>query len=1487
MAKFDRHKYYIEKIAEKINLKPEIIDGFIRAGLLRDCNIANNTIGEIDQQVNELKALDKLKHFLLLSESQLALKIGVDVYDLRKMYQSGIFKPDFFYRNDNGESIFAISKKQLLSLQQAKEQLLNELAQVKEQEELESERELSDPEENKEEENISKESSEKKASKEIEEEEPVQDERKKKKTKKKQRKKRASSNNFASSDSWFDDLYSTSKQEENMNDKGEDYSGPVSHSKEYSESIPAAKLKSDDSQIIDQHVSTKNDIEDVSNIRRFFGNQNIENTADSKEQQNPFEFYKGSVETEYVENFFKDDTVNVSGPTIDTNKTIDKIKTSENITTTFSDNKEIQNNSNISENINTLTDNPLSPDSMTESSPKEKASDNIGDIQNYKYFIEKPDNSGCTATYNGQIITSFECKQNNGKSYTVDANNLSELKKMNNKDSITINTENNQSVVLSSEEAIFLQQSVPESVDQLESVSDYVATRNDTTMEEMQGVYKSHQGDFANLGKPIETTQNPINGSIITAAKILSPTDDVQSKSKNAPEVISGSFGSQPKEDSSFGSQSEEEKILNNQNDTEEDIRLKAEDLENFKEISLTKKDHKGAKQLSKKTGDMVFSSYFGKSDAVKGAYQLNKYTSMIAPLTVVTSASLESLFARRRYNGKDRVDKIATKLKLAKINTRVYQQRDSKGRLKWQDDKKKKPVFKKKLSKTDKKNIIKGVEKKLLADPRFKDVNLNKASIKDIKKIAKQLKQSADASNIALGDLLMEIARFKEEDKLKKYRSLNGRKIKTNLMRSFRTLLRDVDAARAAELIARYIRITKTGIMAPIWLFKKGRKALAKVVRPYGRHLVEKADIKLKKQKNKAKKKARKKQKRKLKRRATLDKGVKNLTGRTIRGHKRNLQNKAGRGYGKIKTSFSNTKAGRGWAKLKTSKVGKGFAKTGKGIAKVGKGVGKGLSSILGGTLGIVTKILNFVSMFKMIALIFIGIVFLVITIVCLLGAVIMQLFASITGGEVAVLDDGENKTLVQAGKDDLLKMDNDWYSKIKKEVESKSKGKLTVNIDPFTGKKGTSEKSQALYYFYNGAAYDAINLSDKEFSLNAMRAFDPTTTQMSGMKSNAKEILCAASVYKTECGIDDKNTKFYLDACKRLWNNSHVYKIVESNKLQYCPGQNCKSHIMDCRDKAKYNKATDFNKVNYNFTNQIHDCDRTYYCNDPASWEGLSFFGKNVTKKPSGKGCKENTIKELSGTIYCDWSVHKSESTVQGIKVPKGAKGSFEYKWKNKNDTTNTIDSCKHTTIYSNMDLDGEKIKNAITSGALQLTNKKRNGMELAYCSNLQSLAKTGTNIKAKDGYIMFDGKYLNKKGNKFIRTNSYSANGIYSYFYECSGHKITGYTFSYCPGHRGCTGHKVTYCLGHRSIEAHICIAGMTENEVSSKRIDGNLLYVDNLQYKKSPGKFNSKWKGYKSGDIGWITIMMEVNWEERYGIKEKSFNVLSSSSISASK
>ena len=174
MAKFDRHKYYIEKIAEKINLKPEMIDGFIRAGLLRDCNIANNTISEIDQQIDKLKALDKLKHFLLLSESQLASKMGVDVYDLRKMYQSGIFKPDYFYRNDNGESIFAISKKQLLSLQQLKEQLLNELAQVKEQEELESERELSDPKENKEEEKISRESSEKKISEEIEEEEPVE-----------------------------------------------------------------------------------------------------------------------------------------------------------------------------------------------------------------------------------------------------------------------------------------------------------------------------------------------------------------------------------------------------------------------------------------------------------------------------------------------------------------------------------------------------------------------------------------------------------------------------------------------------------------------------------------------------------------------------------------------------------------------------------------------------------------------------------------------------------------------------------------------------------------------------------------------------------------------------------------------------------------------------------------------------------------------------------------------------------------------------------------------------------------------------------------------------------------------------------------------------------------------------------------------------------------------------------------------------------------
>lgn len=1468
MAKFDRHKYYIEKIAEKINLKPEMIDGFIRAGLLRDCNIANNTISEIDQQIDKLKALDKLKHFLLLSESQLASKMGVDVYDLRKMYQSGIFKPDYFYRNDNGESIFAISKKQLLSLQQLKEQLLNELAQVKEQEELESERELSDPKENKEEEKISRESSEKKISEEIEEEEPVQDERKKRKTKKKQPKQhKDKANDFSSSDSWFDDLYSTSKQEESMNDKREDYPKPISHSEEYFdiEPAPAAELKSDNSQIADQYVSINND---------------IENTVDLKEQQNPFEFYKGTVETEHVENFFKNDIVNTFESTVDTNKPIDEIKTSENITMTSSANEKIQNNSNVSENINISTDNSLSSDLITESSPKEKASDNIGDIQNYKYFIEKPDKGGCTATYNGQIITSFECKQNNGNSYIVNANDLSELKKMNNGNPITINTENNQSVVLSSEEVIFLRQSVPESIDQLESVSDYVATRNDTTMEEMQGVYKSPH-NLTDLGKPIETTQNPINGSIITTTKISSSMDEnVQSKSKNIPEAISGSFGNQPKEDSLLGSQSEEEEILNNQNDTEEDIRLKAEDIETHKEISLVKNEHNGTKRMGQKTGDMVFSSYFGKSDAVKGAYQLSKYTSMAAPLAVVTSASLESILAKRRYNGKDRVDKIATKLKLAKINTRVYQQRDSKGRLKWEDNKKKKPVFKKKLSRSDKRIIIKKVEKKLLADPRFKNVDLKNAPIKDIKKIAKQLKEDANSTNIALGEILKEIVIFRGEERLKKYRTLNGRKIKTNLVRSFRSLLRDVDAARATFLIARYIQIAKTSIMAPIWLFKKGKKALAKVVKPYGHHLAEKADIKLKKQKDKAKKKAKKKQRRKLKRRATLDKGIKGLTGQTIKGHKRNFQNKVGRGYGKIKSAFNNTKVGRGWAKVKTSKVGKG-------VAKVGKGVGKGLSSVFGGALGIVTKILNFVSMFKTIALIFIGIVFLIITIVCLLGAVIMQLFASITGGEVAVLNDGESKTLVQAGKDDLLKMDNDWYLKIKKDVESKSKGKLTVNIDPFTGKKGTSEKSQALYYFYNGAAYDAINLPDKEFNLNAMRAFDPTTTQMSGMKSNAKEILCAASVYKTECGIDDKNTKFYLDACKRLWNNSHVYKIVESNKLQYCPGQNCKSHIMDCRDKAKYNRATDFNKVNYNFTNQIHDCDRTYYCNDPASWEGLSFFGKNVTKKPSGKGCKGNTTKKLSGTIYCDWSVHKSESTVQGIKVPKGAKGSFEYKWKNKNDTTNTIDSCKHTTIYSNMDLDGEKIKNAITSGTLQLTNKKRNGMALAYCSNLQSLAKTGTKIKAKDGYIMFDSKYLNKKGNKFIHTNSYSTNGIYSYFYECSGHKITGYTFSYCPGHRGCTGHKVTYCLGHRSIEAHICIAGMTENEVSSKRIAGNLLYVDNLQYKKSPGKFNSKWKGYKSGDIGWITIMMEVNWEERYGIKEKSFNVLSSSSISASK
>lgn len=739
----------------------------------------------------------------------------------------------------------------------------------------------------------------------------------------------------------------------------------------------------------------------------------------------------------------------------------------------------------------------------------------------------------------------------------------------------------------------------------------------------------------------------------------------------------------------------------------------------------------------------------------------------------------------------------------------------------------------------------------------------------------------------------------MKEYKKFVKDKGRNSIKFQHSLKRVMNGVLSDADFYQGVRLIESYTRLAKYAVATARRKKKALADSLSKHVKPMRAYYNMRSHIKKTvkdvagKPINAARKKAEQaRRNRKLRAHLRSDRRWTKLTGHTKRGLKRELRHK-----------FNESSVGKSVATVR-----KKLAPAKQAQVKASGTVSKMMDKLLGG----VSDVLNLGNVIQKILLGIVGWVVLVSVIILIFCVLIISFFGM--GESDSKMSDGKT-TLLEKGVEELVQLDNEWLKTLKELPNNSTPKSVTgerqyTMPDPFTGKKTEiTSFGSSTYKCYDAWGWDAIFNKENGIDKEALKR---VSDHQINEYSNAKAVLATASVYCLMNDVDtsgkdaDENYGNFSKVYNMLWHHSHCYASSVSDKLQICPGSNCCHKDYDCRMLSKSGNLAEksISGVPYYdiFMAQMgKECDITYYCNDESTWNGIKYFEKGSETRPSGKGCCGNNQKvDYEATLYCSWSGKENLNPAPPAEVPKGAKGSFDYHFKKKGDALSSeMDGCKDALIQANSTyFDTSAIKSALNNSITLLKNgnnfvKRTVDNRNYYCGytpNIQIFAKTDckNKVDAKDGFFLFDAKYVDPKTGKITPAadGTICTNERISWFYNCQGHEVDGYTLSYCPGHKGCAGHTANYCLGHLNLEIYFCIAGMNDYEQNIKEEHFNLPTVDNLFFTKNkdgdyaPGDtwdYFEKWEGFDEDTQELIAARLEDDWNEAYGIQESSFEL----------
>ena len=897
--------------------------------------------------------------------------------------------------------------------------------------------------------------------------------------------------------------------------------------------------------------------------------------------------------------------------------------------------------------------------------------------------------------------------------------------------------------------------------------------------------------------------------------------------------------------------------------------------------------------------GQAAFKTTGGSSDLMRSIRQTGRYVGWVNPLLQGVNTSVQQKARLGKFQKNNQMGLVKNQLRTCGVNTALLYERDKFGRRKTKENPlngEKTFLMKKQLSPNDIKGIMSALDKKF-AFGNTGSVRLSALSDKELTKLIKTGGKNGELAKV-----------YKN---MKGLQDIAGKKnghfasMKQSLKGVMSSLLYDSDVYQGMYLMNSYIRVAKRTIASFIHKNRRGRQKIAEKLIRHSRPLRAHADVKLRTQRNKERRKRHAKQK-KLKRKATRkqfrkDKRWERLTGRKKSAWKRDIHNR-----------FNNSKFGQRFnkvqKKLKPVRV------------KVNKAQSLGfgaLDKIFGG----IGKVLNLGNVIKKFALMALGYFLLMCLIILMTGGIVVQLF-NVFESESVSTQPGKYTSLLAQGVGELVQKDNNWLVTLK-DLPSKSTpqsvtGKKQYTLkDPFTGKTkeitafGTGDETvAATYKCYDAWGWNAIFNKSDGIDKEALK-------KLSGHQiseySNSMAILACASYYCMENDIEtsgksaEANYANFSKVYNMFWNHSHCYGTSISDELKICPGKNCTKATIDCRSLDDESlKKKNISKVSYHddFTSQVGKiCDDiTYYCNDPSSWEGIKFFKKGSTDKPSGKGCKgSDEMKKYDATLYCSWSGKEDLNPEPPASVPNGAKGSFEYHYKTKDDViSSSMDDCKDAEVKKNsIYFDTSLITSALNSD-ITLLKKGKNFVKrkvdnkdyyCAYTSNIQSYTKINyaNKVDPKDGFFLFEAKYVDPKSETITPAadGTICTNDRISWFYNCQGHEVDGYTMSYCPGHKGCKGHDVTYCLGHLELEVYSCIAGFNDLEKDTKQKPlYNIASIDDLFFKKNKdGSYASddqwdyaeKWKGFREEGRDLAINKLDFDWNADFGIPPEAFQI----------
>lgn len=897
--------------------------------------------------------------------------------------------------------------------------------------------------------------------------------------------------------------------------------------------------------------------------------------------------------------------------------------------------------------------------------------------------------------------------------------------------------------------------------------------------------------------------------------------------------------------------------------------------------------------------GQAAFQTTRRSSDLIRSIRQTERYIGWANPLFQGINTSAQQKARLGKFQKNNQMGLVKNQLRNCGINTALLYERDKFGRRKTKENPlngEKTFLMKKQLSSDDVKGIISALDKKFTLE-NAGSVKLSALSDKELIKLIK-----AGGKN---GELAKTYKNMKGLQDIANKRNGHFASMRQSLKTAMSSLLYDSDFYQGMYLANSYIRVGKRTIASFIRKNRHRRQKIAEKLIRHSRPLRAHADVKLRTQRNKARKKRHEKQK-KLERKATRkqlrkDKRWERLTGRKKSAWKRDIHNR-----------FNNSKFGQRFNKMRNK-----LAPVKVKVKKV-QSFGFGALDKVFGSIG---KVLNLGNVIKKFALVALGYFMLICLIIILTGGIVMQLF-DVFESESASTQPEKYTSLLAQGVDELVQKDNNWLITLK-DLPSKSTpqsvtGKKQYTLaDPFTGTKkeitafGTGDGSAAATYkCYDAWGWDAIFNRADGIDKKALK-------KLSGHQiseySNSMAILACASYYCMENSIDTSGkdaTANYTNFSKvynMFWNHSHCYGTSVSDNLKICPGKNCTKVTIDCRSlNDEKLKKKNISKIPYHddFVSQVgKTCDDvTYYCNDPSSWEGIKFFKKGFTDKPSGKGCKgSDEMKKYDATLYCSWSGKENLNPEPPASVPNGAKGSFEYHYKTKDDTISpSMDDCKDAEVKKNsVYFDTALITSALNSDITLLKKGKsfvkrrvdNKDYYCAYTSNIQSYTKINyaNKVDPKDGFFLFEAKYVDPKSETITPAadGTICTNDRISWFYNCQGHDVDGYTLSYCPGHKGCKGHDVTYCLGHLELEIYSCIAGLNDLERDTKQKPlYNIASVDDLFFKKNkdgsyaPGDqwdYAEKWKGFREEGRDLAINKLDFDWNADFGIPPEAFQI----------